>query len=167
MKLPPLPSATELRARFGNGARHGLLSVLAASIAYLPMHALGVHEGFWSAITALAVAQTQLSLSESTARNQLIGGVAGGVVALAMLVLFGMQLPVYLAAVLLAVCACWLFNVPSASQLSGITVTIIMLVPNMGTPEQVFLSRLSEVIWGICAGFSVVWSASRLSGWKG
>jgi len=42
-----------LRARLVSGAHHGIISAVAGIIAYVPTRALGLNEGFWSAITAI------------------------------------------------------------------------------------------------------------------
>jgi hypothetical protein len=58
--------------------------------------------------------------------------------------------------------ACWAMNVGSASRLAGITATIILLVPHVGSPQSMFLSRIVEVGWGVCVAVATVWLAARL-----
>ena len=43
------------RGRFLGGATQGLMSAAAAMVAYLPAKPLGLQEGFWGSITAIAV----------------------------------------------------------------------------------------------------------------
>jgi len=43
------------RARLKGGTAQALMSAAAAVIAYLPTRPLGLHEGFWGSITAIAV----------------------------------------------------------------------------------------------------------------
>jgi hypothetical protein len=69
----------------------------------------------------------------------------------------------YMAAVLLSILACWLVNVASAARLAGITATIILLVPHLGTPQQMLASRVFEVGWGICAAIGTVWAVTRIN----
>jgi uncharacterized membrane protein YccC len=144
------------------GLRHALMSAAAALLAYWPVHALGYTQAFWGAITAIGVVQTEFHASANSARNQLVGGLVGGLAGLLLFVIFGDELPVYLGAVMLAVTACWVLRVPTASQLSGITATIILLVPHVGTLEAMLAERLSEVACGICAGIAIVWLAARV-----
>ncbi len=148
--------------RLTGGARQAVISVLAAFIAYLPTHLIGLHQGFWSAITAIAVAQTKFQDTKSSARNQFTGAAIGGVAGLAVVLGFGAGLPVYAAAVALAILACWLLNIAEASQLAAVTATIILLVPHTGSPELMLFSRLTEVAWGVTAGLSVVWLEDRI-----
>jgi hypothetical protein len=74
---PAAPSGTvqsaqraTLQTRLLGGTLHGFMSALAAICAYVPTHLLGLHQGFWGAITAIGVVQTEFHASESTARNQ-------------------------------------------------------------------------------------------------
>ena len=148
--------------RAWNGARRGALLTLAAYLAYAPTHALGLRQGFWSAITAIAVLQTELSMVTNVARNQALGGLVGGGVALCMVLIYGDALPAYLATILIAALLCNLFNIDSAAQLSGITATIVMLVPHTGSAYLFLASRLGEVFWGICVGAGLAWLTAKL-----
>lgn len=152
----------EVLQNLKGGARHALMSAAAALIAYWPVHALGMTQAFWGAITAIGVVQTEFHAAANSARNQFIGGLVGGLTGLLLFLVFGDKLSVYLGAVLLSVIICWVLRAPTASQLSGITATIILLVPHAGTPEGMLAERLAEVACGICAGIGVVWLAARV-----
>ena len=158
---PPLRTGLGA-SRLAPGLRQGAISVVAAFVAYIPTHFIGLHQGFWSAITAISVAQTELRDTESTARKQFTGATIGGLVGLGLALGFGDGLTVYAAAVVLSVMACWLLNVSNASQLSAVTATIILLVPHIGAPQLMLFSRLTEVGWGVCVGISVVWIEDRI-----
>ncbi|MGB6308376.1 MAG: FUSC family protein [Steroidobacteraceae bacterium] len=167
----PRPSARKalpIAHRLSGGARHGAISALAALIAYLPTRALGLQEGFWSAITAIAVVQMEFHATETTARDQFIGAGVGGVTALCALLAFGphlsmaLHLAVYGAAIIAAMAACWAINAATASRLSGTTATIILLVPHSGPPWAMFESRIGEVGWGVSVAVATVWLAARL-----
>ena len=152
-----------MRRRFSGGLAHGVMSAAAAIIAYLPTQLLGLREGFWAAITAVAVAQTEFGATRSTARDQFTGATIGGVVGLGAYLGLGPSLPTYAAAVVLATLACWLFNVASACRLAGITATIILLVPHFGPVELMAGSRVVEVGWGVCVAIGTVWVVTRLN----
>ena len=149
----------EILQRFLMGSRQGAVSVVAAFFAYVPAHLIGLQQAFWSAITAISVAQMEFHATRSIAQKQATGAAIGGAVGLS----FGDQLWVYAAAVMLAVLVCWLLNVGDASQLGGITATIIMLVPHTGSPETLLVSRLSEVGWGVCVGIAIAWAVDKLA----
>jgi uncharacterized membrane protein YgaE (UPF0421/DUF939 family) len=156
-------SPAALTHRLSLGGRQALISVTAAFAAYLPTHLIGLHQGFWSAITAIAVAQARFRDTASTARKQFVGAAIGGMIGLVLLLGLGDHLLVYAAAVMVSVLLCWVLNIADCSQLAASTTTIILLVPWTGSPELAFLSRVSEVGWGVCVGVSIVWLEGRLS----
>ena len=145
-----------------SGITHGFLSAFAALLAYLPTRAVGLQDGFWSAITAITVAQTEYRAMTSTARDQFIGAAVGGIVALACYFGVGQSLWSYALAVIISVLGSSLINVQSARRLAAVTTTIILLVPHTGSPERMMISRLSEVGWGIAVAAGLVWMANRL-----
>lgn len=160
--LATLRRALPLLRRLAGGAHHGAISATAALLAFIPAHAIGLSQSFWSAITAISVAQTEFQAARTTARDQFLGAAVGGVTGLCAFLAFGQSLVVYALAVVVAMLACWAMNVASASRLAGITATIILLVPHAGTPESMFVSRIVEVGWGVCVAVATVWLAGRL-----
>lgn len=162
LRLTTLRRATPFLRRMVAGGHHGILSICAALIAYLPSHALGLGQSFWSAIAAIAVVQTEFRATESTARDQFLGAAIGGVTGVGISLALRHGLIVYSLGVVLAIVVCWALNVATASRLAGITATIILLVPHLDTPERMFLSRISEVGWGVCSAIGTVWLAARL-----
>lgn len=151
------------RTRIEHGLAHAALATAAALVAYVPTHALGLKEGFWAAITALVVVQTEFAAVRSTARDQLLGAVIGGVVGAAAAMLLMPSLARYAAAVAGSILLAWICNVASSARLSAVTVTIILLVPHQNSAGQMMIARLSEVGWGIVAGIGVTWPALALS----
>jgi uncharacterized membrane protein YgaE (UPF0421/DUF939 family) len=147
--------------RAGGGAAQGLMSAVAALIAYLPTKPLGLQEGFWGSITAIAVIQGGLSATQASARDQVIGAAIGGVFGAAVVGTIGQSLPGYALAIVLCMSTCWLFNVASAARLGGSTVTIIALVPHHSTIAWMVLSRFSEVGWGVAVGLGTVWLVNK------
>lgn len=162
VSLVSLRSALPLLRRLAAGAHHGAISACAALLAFIPAHAIGLQESFWSAITAISVAQTEFRATQTTARDQFIGAAVGGLTGLCTFFVLGQNLIVYALAVVLAMLACWALNVATASRLAGTTATIILLVPHTGSPASMFLSRISEVGWGVCVAVATVWLAARL-----
>lgn len=160
--LAALHKDLPLFRRMAGGAHHGLVSACAGILAYLPAHALGLEESFWSAITAISVVQTEFQATESTARDQFIGAAIGGSLGVGAAFVPGPHLFLYAAAIVLSMLTCWTLNVASASRISGTTATIILLVPHTGSPERMFGARLSEVGWGVCVAIASVWLAGRI-----
>jgi uncharacterized membrane protein YgaE (UPF0421/DUF939 family) len=155
-------SPAESRGRLKTGLRHGVLSAVAALLAYWPTHVLGLREGFWAAIAAIAIVQTEFQTTRSTARDQFLGAAIGGAIAVAVsIAIHTPNLLAYASVVVVSVLTCWMLKVPSASRLSGITATIILLVPHAGSAERMFVARLTEVGWGVSVAIAVVWVAAR------
>jgi uncharacterized membrane protein YgaE (UPF0421/DUF939 family) len=177
---PPQPSsADQLRALEGHverarkllalpdrmlaGLRHAILAVTAAIVAYMPTHLLGFREAFWAAITAIAVLQTELGTTQTTARDQCMGAFIGGLIGTAVALLIGETLVTYIVGIVLSILTCWTLNVASAARLSGTTATIILLVPHQGvSPEKMLLARVSEVACGVTSAVAIVWLAARV-----
>lgn len=155
-------SREHILERLKSGSMHALLSVTAAVVAYIPPSSLGLQEGFWAAITALAVTQAELSATHSTARDQFLGAAIGGAVGAAFAYMLGHSLPVFALAAFIALVLAWLTNAPSAARLAGITVTIIMLVPHKTSDLTMLASRFGEVTWGIVAALIVATPVSML-----
>jgi uncharacterized membrane protein YccC len=145
------------RHRAIGGAAQGLMSAAAALIAYLPTKPLGLREGFWGSITAIAVVQGGLSATQTSARDQVIGGAYGA----ALVATIGQSLPGYALAIVLCMSTCWLFNAASAARLGGSTLTIVALVPHPSTAEWMMLSRFGEVAWGVLVGLGTVWVVNK------
>ena len=156
-----------LRRRFAGGLAHGIMSSVAAIAAYLPTQLLGLQEGFWAAITAVAVAQTEFGATRTTARDQFTGAAIGGLIGLAAYLTLGPSVPTYALGVVLAILVCWLVNVASACRLAGITATISLLVPHLGPVERMAGSRVLEVGWGVSVAIVTVWLVTRVNRWLG
>jgi uncharacterized membrane protein YgaE (UPF0421/DUF939 family) len=144
------------------GLEHGIMSAAAALIAYLPAKALGLQQSFWGAVTAIAVVQTEFGATRTSARDQFTGAATGGLIGVAIVSVIGQEIISYTAAVIVSITACWMLNVTSAARLSGVTATIIMLVPHADSVQSMMVARVSEVAWGVSVAVGVVWLASNL-----
>ena len=161
-RLARLGSRLPPRAKIVAGLTHGLMSAAAAILAYLPTKPLGLQEGFWGSITAIAVVQSELSATTTSARDQCAGAAIGGLISAAIVTLAGQSLAAYALAVVISMGACWVFNASAAARIAGSTATIIVLVPHHGTVGWMVVSRIAEVGWGVAVGISVVWVVNRL-----
>ncbi|MFD1331142.1 FUSC family protein [Methylopila musalis] len=148
--------------RLRNGARHAALGVAAALIAYLPPSAIGLREGFWAAITALAVTQTQIATVYTMGRDQMLGALIGGLTGALIAFALGKGLEAYALAVGLSIIAAWLANAGAAARLASITATLIMLIPHQTSDAMMLASRLGEVCWGVASAILAVGCADAL-----
>lgn len=162
-RLADLRKGLPPRRRLREGIEHGIMATVAALAAYLPTQVLGLREGFWAAITAIAVVQTEYGATRTTARDQFVGAAIGGLIGVAVVLTTGQDLTSYALAVMLSIVAASLLNVASAARLAGITATIILLVPHVGSAEAMMLSRVVEVGWGVTVAILVVWLVERIA----
>lgn len=154
LKALPLPD------RVIEGGVMALQAVVGATIAFSIARALGVEQPFWAAITAIAVSQHSYVDTRNLSRDQFIGAMVGGVLGLVGALLGGGHFAAYAATVAVAIIVCWIANVASAARLGGITATIMLLVPGMGSPWDVALVRLGEVTLGTVSALLVCWLIS-------
>jgi uncharacterized membrane protein YccC len=139
--LPP-------RERLLIGLVHATRAVLAASLGYYGALALGLQQGYWAAITAISVSQSSYAEVRSSSRDQFVGAMIGGLVGMAVATLGHDRYLTYVLAVMIGMLLCSAFNLGAAGRISGITTTIIMLVPHAGAFWQFALFRLGEVTLG-------------------
>ena len=158
-----LRQALPARARLLVGLTHALRAVMAASLGYFTAIELGLGQGFWAAITAISVSQTNYVDVRNSSRDQfigaiiggLIGGLAGGLASMDAATFGDYHFLVYVLTVIVGMMLCSAFNLGAAGRISGTTTTIIMLVPHSGAFWQIALFRLGEVTLGAAAALLV------------
>jgi len=151
--------------RLMQGAWFALLALLAASAAYGLGLLLHTQQAFWAALTSIAVTQQTYLDTRSSSRDQIIGALVGSVAGFGAVLLLGEHYGAYVAGIVAAIGACWLFGVGSAARLSASTTTIIMLVPHSGSFWLIALTRVGEVALGIACALAVVAVAERVQRW--
>ncbi|WP_049621037.1 FUSC family protein [Frateuria defendens] len=161
LELGELSRSLSLRERLLTGLVQGLCAVTAATLGYYAARLLGFGVGFWAAITAIAVTQSHYADVLSLSRDQLIGALIGGAFGLASAVWGHDRFPVYMLAVMLGMVTCWALNFGGAGKISGITTTIVMLVPIGGSFAHIALMRIFEVALGAVSALLVI----RLAAW--
>jgi uncharacterized membrane protein YgaE (UPF0421/DUF939 family) len=160
-ELGTLGRQLSLRERLLAGLMQGLRAVASATIGYYATRLLGLGGGFWAAITAIAVTQANYADVVSLARDQLIGALIGGGFGLASAVWGHDLFWVYMLAVLLGMLTCWTLNLGAAGKISGVTTTIVMLVPIGGSFAHIAVMRVSEVVLGAVSALLV----TRVATW--
>ena len=154
-ELLRLRQALPPRDRLVVGLIHALRAVLAASLGYFVALELGLGQGFWAAITAISVSQNSYAEVRNSSRDQFVGAMLGGLIGMGAAVLGHDHYLAYVLAVIVGMLLCSVFNLGAAGRMSGITTTIIMLVPHSGAFWQFALSRLGEVTLGAGAALLV------------
>jgi uncharacterized membrane protein YccC len=165
-----LRQALPARDRLYVGLAHALRAVLAASMGYFAALELGLGQGFWAAITAISVSQTNYVEVRNSSRDQFIGAIIGGLIGGLAGGLAGMDAATfghyhyltYVLAVIVGMMLCSVFDLGAAGRISGTTTTIIMLVPHSGAFWQIALFRLGEVTLGATAALLVSFAFDAL-----
>ena len=141
-----------LHDRLLEGSVMAAQAVAGASLAFVIGRWLHTEQAFWAAITAIAVSQHSYIDTRNLSRDQFIGAMVGAVCGLIGATLGSDNLAAYAATVGAAILICWVVNVGSAARLGGVTATIMLLAPGVGSPWDRALLRLGEVTLGtVCA----------------
>jgi len=129
-------------------------TALAATVSWWLMMSLGLHDGYWGAISAIIVLQSNFGATVSASRDRLLGTLIGAVFGFAFS-LVGTLPWNFAFAVLTAVIACGLLGLRSSSRLAGVTIAIIMLVQVKASYWMLPLHRVAEVFMGIVVSIVV------------
>ena len=127
---------------------HAAKTALAATLCWWLALRFGLHDGYWAAISAIIVLQSNFGATITASRDRLLGTLIGAAFGFAFS-LFGTLPWNYLAAVLLAIVLCGLLGLRNSSRLAGVTISIVMLVQTAGSHWLVALHRVGEVLLGI------------------
>ncbi|MFY9852668.1 MAG: FUSC family protein [Terracidiphilus sp.] len=133
---------------------HAARTALAAALCWwLAVH-FGLQDGYWGAISAIIVLQSNFGSTISASRDRILGTVIGALFGF-LFTQFGSLPWNYTLAVLAAVTVCGLLGLRSSSRLAGVTITIVMLVQNGGSHWTIALDRVMEVFLGIVVALAV------------
>ena len=127
---------------------HAAKTALAAALCWWIAMLFGLHDGYWGAISASIVLQSNFGATISASRDRILGTLIGALLGFSFTE-FGVLPWNYILAVLAAVIICGLLGLRSSSRLAGVTITIVMLVQRGGSHWTVALDRVLEVFLGI------------------
>jgi uncharacterized membrane protein YccC len=127
---------------------HAAKTALSAGLCWWLATRFGLHDGYWGAISAIIVLQSNFGSTISASRDRLLGTLIGAVFGFSFS-LFGRLPWNYFLAVLAAMTVCGLLGFRSSSRLAGVTITILMLVQNGNSHWTVALDRVGQVVLGI------------------
>jgi uncharacterized membrane protein YccC len=133
---------------------HAAKTALAAALCWWLALRFGLHDGYWGAISAIIVLQSNFGATITASRDRIIGTLIGALFGFSFS-LFGVLPWNYVLAVLAAVVVCGLLGMRSSSRLAGVTVTIVMLVQSTGSHWRVALDRVVEVFLGILVALAI------------
>jgi len=147
---PRLPVPSERTARF----LLGIKTMLAASVCVGITGWLGLQEGYWSAISAIIVMQSNVGSTMRASRDRLFGTALGAV--LGWVASPWGRYPLAFALTLLAgLLTCALLRLRNSARLAGVTICIVMLVQRSGAQWRIAADRFFEVSLGILVALAV------------
>lgn len=133
---------------------HAAKTAVAAALCWWLALRFGLHEGYWGAISAIIVLQSNFGATVTASRDRLLGTVIGAIIGFSFS-LFGALPWNYLLALIVAITICGLLGFRSSSRLAGVTITIIMLVQNSASHWTLALDRVGQVLLGIVVALGV------------
>lgn len=133
---------------------HAAKTALAAGLCWWISMRFGLPDGYWGAISAIIVLQSNFGATISASRARIFGTLIGAVLGFSF-TLFGALPWNYVLAVLAAVIVCGLLGLRGSSRLAGVTITIVMLVHKDGSHWSIALDRVMEVFLGILVAVAI------------
>src|ERR1700694_4599861 len=123
---------------------HAAKTALAAALCWWLALRFGLHDGYWGAISAIIVLQSNFGATITASRDRILGTVIGAAFGF-LFSLIGVLPWNYIAAVFAAVVLCGLLGFRSSSRLAGVTITIVMLVQSNSRKDLAF-DRVLQVV---------------------
>ncbi len=120
----------------------GVISLYLTNLFHLP-------QGYWAAITALIVMQSNVGATLNASRTRLAGTAIGAVVGGFFMAMFGMNVMGFALAVAIAFFVCDVLHLAESQRLATVTVAIIMLIGQTASAWVIALHRFTEVALGI------------------
>lgn len=126
----------------------GVISLYFTDLFHLP-------QGYWAAITALIVMQSNVGATLNASRTRLAGTAVGAVVGGLFAATFGMNMLGFALAVAIAFFVCDLLHLAESQRLATVTIAIIMLIGSAKSAWIIALHRFTEVALGILVALVV------------
>ncbi len=133
---------------------HAAKTALAAGLCWGIAIRFGMHDGYWGAISAIIVLQSNFGSTISASRDRVFGTVIGALFGF-LFTEFGALPWNYILAVLVAMIVCGLMGMRNSSRLAGVTITIVMLVQQGGSHWIIALDRVGQVLMGIVVALAI------------
>jgi uncharacterized membrane protein YccC len=132
---------------------HAAKTAIAAGLCWWLAGRFGLHEGYWGAISAIIVLQSNFGSTIAASRDRLLGTLIGSAFGFPFSML-GAPPWNYLLAIFCTIAVCGLLGFRTSARLAGVTLTIIMLV-NTGSHWTLALDRVLQVVLGIVVALLV------------
>ena len=149
------------RASLLDSARTALAAVVAMLLARL----LKMPEYYWAPISTIVIVQSTIP-PRTLGWQRFVGTALGAVLGAALATFFSPSAWVYALGIFLCGLLAWLLRVEGAYRFSGITLSIIFLIPHASAPWIVAWHRFLEVSLGIAVALVVTtfWPLAKKAG---
>lgn len=145
--------------------QQGIRTALAATLAYWITGLLHLPGGYWAAISAIVVMQSEVGATVQASRDRLAGTAMGAVVGLLTSLVWHHSILVFALGVLVVMMLCTALRYKNAGRLGGVTVAIIVLIPYPGPLWHIALQRFLEVSLGIVISLIVAVAWTQAPKW--
>ena len=153
-KLHREPGPRFLRWDRNRVLQHAAKTTLAAAVCWGVAMLLGLHDGYWGAISAIIVLQSNVGSTVRASRDRLIGTCIGA--SFGFLFSLWNALPWnFMCALMASMLVCGMLGLRTSSRLAGVTVCIVMLVKTTGSHWSIAFDRVVEVLLGIVIALAV------------
>ena len=132
---------------------HAGKTAVAAALCWWIATIFGLRDGYWGAISAIIVLQSNFGATITASRDRILGTCIGALLGFGFSLL-GTVPWNYIVAIVAAVVICGLLGFRSSSRLACVTVTIIMLVQS-SSRKEIALTRVGQVLLGILVAVAV------------
>lgn len=133
---------------------HAAKTAIAAAFSWWLARSFGLPDGYWGAISAIIVLQSNFGATISASRDRILGTLVGSAFGFSFS-LFG-ELPWnFILALLAAITLCGLLGLRNSSRLAGVTIAIVMLVSRPGPRWELARDRVIEVLLGIIVAIAI------------
>ncbi|MGB6945652.1 MAG: FUSC family protein [Bryobacteraceae bacterium] len=143
------------REAFLESAKQAIKTAIAGVVSLFVTKLFRLPEGYWAAISALIVMQSNLGATLSASRTRLAGTAVGAVIGGLFVAIFGMNILGFALAVTIAFMVCDLLRLAESQRLATVTVAIIMLIGRTNAAWIIALHRFTEVALGILVALLV------------
>lgn len=141
----------------------GLRTAVAAALAYWLTELFRLPGGYWAAISAIVVMQSEVGATLTASRDRIAGTAVGSLIGWLTALIWHDSLVVFALAVLLVMVFCTALRFQSAGRLGGVAVAIIVLIPRTEPIWHIAIERFLEVSFGIGVSLVVALAWTEIS----
>jgi|GEM_PF-3595493 len=129
--------------------RANVTTVLASSIAYQLTRFVGAQTGYWAAITAILVCQSEMKTTLRASRDRIIGTAIGALAGWLTASLWGSHILAFATALLCTLVLCNILKLDVAGRLAGVALAVVVLVHRVQPIWRTASDRFIEVSVGV------------------